>query len=91
MPFKVNLTELDGTHTLEAETVEEDEYVIVESNIRTNVAKLKEDGSIEPIAALLSMLSHEEGNDFTMAYIDSVPALGVATNKSIVRVIYLIN
>lgn len=86
MPFKVKLNDLDGTHVLEAETVEEDEYVIVESNI-TNVAKLKEDGSIEPIAALLSMLSHEEGNDFTMAYIDSVPALDVATNKSIVRVI----
>ena len=33
------------------------------------------------------MLSHEAGNDFTMAYIDSVPSLGSADNKSIVRVV----
>lgn len=86
MPLKVQLNELDATHTLIAETVESDEYVIVESNV-TNVAKLKADGTIEPIAALLSILSHEEGNDFTMAYIDSVPSLDVEANKSIVKVI----
>lgn len=86
VPLKVKFNDLDSTHTLEVETVAADEYVIVESNV-TNVAKLKTDSTIEPLAALLSMLSHEEGNDFTMAYIDSVPALDVATNKSIVRVI----
>lgn len=86
MPLKVQLNELDGTHTLILETVENDEYVIVESNV-VNVAKLKVDATIEPIAALLSMLSHEEGNDFTMAYVDSVPSLDSEANKSIIRVI----
>lgn len=86
IPFKVNLTPLDGTHTLEIETVESDEYVIVESHI-SNVAKLKTDGTLEPIAALLSMLTYEDGEDFTMAYVESVPSLGIETNKSIIRVI----
>ena len=86
MPLKVELNELDGSHTLVAETVEKDEYVIVESSV-TNVAKLKADGTIEPIAALLSILSHEEGNDFTMAYIDSIPSLDLEANKSIIKVI----
>lgn len=86
VPLKVKLNELDLTHTLEVETVESDEYVIVESNV-TNVAKLKTDSTIEPVAALLSLLSHEEGNDFTMAYIDSVISLDLDTNKSIVKII----
>ena len=86
VPLKVKFNDLDSTHTLEVETAERDEYVIVESEV-VNVAKLKTDNTIEPLAALLSMLSHEAGNDFTMAYIDSVPSLGSADNKSIVRVV----
>ena len=86
VPLTVNFNERSTTHTLEVETVENDEYVIVESDV-ANVAKLKTDKTIEPLAALLSVLSYEQGNDFTMAYIDSVPSLGVKSNKSIVKVI----
>lgn len=86
VPLKVELNQLDGTHNLVVETVEAVEYVVIESEI-ANVGKMNVDGTIEPIAALLSILSHEEGNDFTMAYIDSIPSLELESNKSIVKVI----
>lgn len=88
VPLTVNFNERSTTHTLTIENIEKDnEYVIVESEV-VNVAKLNQaQKSIEPLAALLSMLSYEQGNDFTMAYIDSVPGLGVDSNKSIVNVI----
>lgn len=79
----------NDSYTFEKETVDslQDKYVIVESKI-TNIAKV-EAGYLTPVTSLLSLLDLEEGNDFTMAYIDQVPFIEATSEKSesIVKVI----
>lgn len=74
----------NGTYPLTKETLEADKYVIVESEI-VNIAKTTTENLI-PVIGLQALLNFEEGNDFTLAYIDRVPATD-ANSKSIVKVV----
>lgn len=75
---------VEGTYPLTKETLEADKYVIVESQI-ANIAKTTADG-LAPLVGLQALLNYEEGNDYTLAYIDRVPATN-AKSKSIVNII----
>lgn len=65
----------------------EGQYVIVDS-ITANVAKV-EAGYLIPMASLLSLLELEEGNDYTLAYVDQIPYMedGKYETSSVIRVI----
>lgn len=74
----------EGTYPLTKETLEADQYVIVESEI-VNIAKTTAENLV-PVIGLQALLDYEEGNDFTLAYIDRVPATD-ASSKSIVKIV----
>lgn len=73
--------------TRETLNSKEGKYVIVESKI-ANIARI-EAGYITPICSLMSLLDLEEGNDYTIAYIDQVPFIksNEENTMSIIRVI----
>lgn len=90
VPMAVEETSLtNDTYVFKKEEVGtlENKYVIVEST-RANVAKV-EAGYLTPVTSLLSLIDLEEGDDYTLAYIDEVPYVEATAEKSqsLIRVI----
>lgn len=66
---------------------ENGKYVLTVSGDLVNINKI-DNGALVPFVALRTVLAHEEGDDYTIAYVESVPVIDPATKtKSLIKVI----